>query len=179
MQLVNDLWQDEHGLILSAEAVMVGTLGVLGAVVGMNMASTAVDEELKEFAFAIRSLDQSYGYVGHQSCRAWSAGSSYRQQDVQVSLNDLCANGATDIRGIQEHVGAQQKAQLPPAPHPQVDSTETVPVAPNQIPVPELKGDKPKSEMKAGEKSKESDKPALKKTKKGDKGKGKSDRDEV
>ena len=46
MQLVNDLWQDEHGLILSAEAVMVGTLGVLGAVVGMNMASTAVDEEI-------------------------------------------------------------------------------------------------------------------------------------
>ena len=137
MQLVNDLWQDEHGLILSAEAIMVGTLGVLGAVVGMNMASTAVDEELKEFAFAIRSLDQSYGYVGHQSCRAWSAGSSYRQQDVQVSLSDLCADGATDIRGIQEHVNAQQKAYLPPAPHPKADVEQAVPVAQNQIPVKE------------------------------------------
>ncbi len=137
MQLVNDLWQDEQGLILSAEAVTVGTLGVLGAVVGLNMASTAVDKELKEFAFAIRSLDQSYGYVGHQSCRAWSAGSSYRQPDVQVSLNDLCADGPTDIRGIQEHVGAQQKAHLPPAPHPKSEAEETVPVAPNQIPVKE------------------------------------------
>ncbi len=137
MQLVKDLWQDEHGLILSAEAVTIGTVGVLGAVVGLNMASTAVDEELKEFAFAIRSLDQSYGYVGHQSCRAWSARSSYRQQDVQVSLNDLCADGATDIRGIQEHVGAQQKAHLPPAPHPKSEVEEAVPVAPNQIPVKE------------------------------------------
>ena len=178
MQLVNDLWRDEHGLILSAEAVMVGTVGVLGAVVGVNMAATAVDEELKEFAFAIRSLDQSYGYVGHQSCRAWSAGSSYRQQDVQVSLNDLCADGATDIRGIQEHVGSQQKAQLPPAPHPQIDGEHAVPVAPNQIPVPAAKRDKPKSEMKAGEKGKESDKPAPKqKPKKGDK--DESDGDEI
>lgn len=178
MQLVNDLWHDEYGLILSAEAVMVGTVGVLGAVVGLNMVSTAVDEELKEFAFAIRSLDQSYGYVGHQSCRAWSAGSSYRQQDVQVSLNDLCADGATDIRGIQEHVGAQQKAQLPPAPHPQADADHAVPVVPNQIPVPALKDDKPKSEMKAGEKSQESDKNApKKKTKKGDK--NKTDGDEI
>lgn len=174
MQLVNDLWRDEHGLILSAEAVMVGTVGVLGTVVGLNMAATAVDEELKEFAFAIRSLDQSYGYVGHQSCRAWSAGSSYRQQDVQVSLNDLCADGATDIRGIQEHVGAQQKAQLPPAPHPQVDADHPLPVAPNQIPVPTLKREKSQPVIKPGEKSRSPDKQA---PKKGDR--EKSDRDEV
>ena len=176
MQLVRDLWQDEHGLILSAEAVTVGTLGVLGAVVGLNMASTAVDEELKEFAFAIRSLDQSYGYVGHQSCRAWSAGSSYRQQDVHVSLTELCANGPTDIRAIQDHVEAQHKAQLPPAPHPQVDAEHAVPVAPNQIPVPALNGDKPKTEVKAGEKSKQPDKLApKKKTKKGNKDESDSD----
>ena len=132
MQLVNDLWQDEYGLILSAEAVTVGTIGVLGAVVGMNMAGTAVDEELKEFAYAIRSLDQSYGYVGHQSCRAWSAGSCYRQPDVQVSLSDLCADGATDVRGNQDQVDPQQKSQLLPAPHPHADSEHAVPVAPQQ-----------------------------------------------
>ncbi len=176
MQLVNDLWRDEYGLIVSAEAVTVGTLGVLGAVVGLNMASEAVDAELKEFAFAIRSLDQSYGYVGHQSCRAWSAGSSYRQQDVQVSLNDLCADGATDIRAIQEHVGAQNKAHLPPAPHPQIDADQAIPIVPNQIPVPTLKGATPKSELQPGEKGRESDKKAPQK-KKGDK--GKSDSDEI
>jgi len=153
MQLVKDLWQDEYGLILSAEAVTVGTIGVLGAVAGLSMASTAVDEEMKEFAYAIRSLDQSYGYVGHQSCRAWSAGSSYRQQDVQVSLSELCAHGATDIRGIQEHVQMQQKSQLPPAPHPQVEVDHAIPVAPNQIPVPEQTGE-PKGPA--------SDKPAAK-----------------
>ena len=141
MLTVQKLWQDECGLVMSAEVVTIGTLGVLGAVVGLNAASTAVDQELKEFAGAIRSLDQSYGYVGHQSCRAWSAGSYYRQQDVQKSLADLCADGDTDIRAIQTHVDAQRSAHLPaaPAPHPHVDSPEPVPVTPNQIQIPHLK----------------------------------------
>lgn len=128
---------------MSAEMVTIGTLGVMGAVVGLNAASTAVDQELKEFAGAIRSLDQSYGYAGHQSCRAWSAGSYYRQVDVQTSLADLCANGDTDIKAIEKHVNQQRSAHLPPAPQPQPE-TET-PVMeeeeltrPNQLPEPKL-----------------------------------------
>lgn len=140
MQSIQKLWQDESGLVLSAEVVTVGTLGVLGAVVGLNAASNAVDGELKEFAGAIRSLDQSYGYVGHQSCRAWTAGSYYRQQDVQQSLADLCSGGDTDIRAIQQHVDSHRATHLAPAVAPRVDD-EPTPVTPNQIPVPELKRD--------------------------------------
>ena len=146
MRTVKELWQDECGLILSAEAVTVGTLGVLGAVVGLNTASTAVDEELKDFAYAIRSLDQSFGFAGRESCKAWSAGSSFRQQDVQVSLNDLCANGVTDVKAIQEQVESHKQGTLPTAPLPQGDSGQTVPVAPNKIGVPSLSGDKVKSD---------------------------------
>ena len=138
MQSLQKLWQDEGGFVLSAEVVMLGTLGVLGAVVGLNAASTAVDQELKEFAGAIRSLDQSYGYVGHQSCRAWTAGSYYRQPAVQQSIVDLCSNGETDILAIEKHVDAQRAAGLPSAARlPHVE--EPVPVTPNQIPVPEPK----------------------------------------
>jgi len=139
MQSIKKLWDDESGLVLSAEAVTVGTVGVLGAVVGLNAASTAVDQELKEYAGAIRSLDQSYGYVGHQSCRAWTAGSCYRQQDVQQSLADLCSDGATDLQAIENHVKSQRSMRLPVAPHPTLDSDEPAPVTPNQIPVPQLK----------------------------------------
>lgn len=144
MQALKELWQDELGLILSAEAVTVGTLGVLGAVVGLNMASTAVDEELKDFAYAIRSLDQSFGFTGRQSCKAWSAGSSFRQQDVQVSLSDLCANGASDAKTIQEQVETHKKTHLPPAPQPQADSERAVPVTPNKIGVIAPTSDTPK-----------------------------------
>lgn len=139
MQSIRKLWDDEGGLVLSAEVVTVGTLGVLGAVVGLNSASTAVDQELKEFAGAIRSLDQSYGFVGHQSCRAWTAGSCYRQQDVQQSLADLCSDGATDLQAVENHVRSQRSIRLPVAPHPTLDADEPTPITPNQIPVPQLK----------------------------------------
>jgi hypothetical protein len=90
MNLLKTFWSEEAGLVMSAELVMLGTVGVLGATVGLSAASTAINDEMVEFSHAIRSLDQSYHIEGHKSCRAWTAGSSYRQQDVAVSLADLC-----------------------------------------------------------------------------------------
>ncbi|QDU08452.1 hypothetical protein [Gimesia aquarii] len=90
MHLLNKFWNEELGLVVSAELVMLGTVGVLGATVGLSTASTAINDELLEFSHAIRSLDQSYHVEGHQSCRAWTASSSYRQQDVEISRADLC-----------------------------------------------------------------------------------------
>lgn len=142
MQSIKKLWQDEAGVVLSAEAVLLGTVGVLGTVVGLSTVSTAVDLELKEFAGAIRSLDQSYGYVGHQSCRAFTAGSYYRQQDVQQSLTDLCATGDTDVLAIQKHVDMYRATHLPavpPKPAAAPATEEPTPVTPNQIPVPQPK----------------------------------------
>ena len=174
MRPIESLWQDEGGLILSAEVVTIGTLGVLGAVVGLNAAATAVDQELKEFAGAIRSLDQSYGYVGHQSCRAWTAGSYYRQPDVKLALSDLCADGATDIRAIEQHVNAHRAVPLSPAPAP-VPSLETdgeaPPALPNQIPVPQLKRESDHKLSPTAE-------PGAKKPRKGGKKGEKSDRDD-
>ncbi|MBM4074298.1 MAG: hypothetical protein FJ267_01480 [Planctomycetes bacterium] len=156
MEIFRKMWQDESGLILSAEAVSVGTLGVLGAVTGLSMASTAVDEEMKEFAQAIRSLDQSYGYAGHQGCRAWSAGSYYRQRDVNESLHDLCINGATDVQAIQDHVDAQRKAGRREQVVPQCtdERSETVPVRPNQIPAQQPQDSKPTTEPQKTEEHK-------------------------
>jgi hypothetical protein len=129
MRLWKRLWSDEAGAVLTAEVVLVGTVAVLGVVVGLNQAATAVDEELKEFAGAIRSLDQSYGYVGHQSCRAWSAGSYYRQPDVQTALAELCGEGPANIALIQQQVDAQRATFLPVAP-----ATDQTPD--NQLPDP-------------------------------------------
>lgn len=91
MHLWTKFWQDERGFVLSAEAVLVGTVALLGATVGLKMASTAVNEELKDVAFAFRSLDQSYTIRENRACGAWTAGSCYQQQDVETSLAELCA----------------------------------------------------------------------------------------
>jgi hypothetical protein len=136
MQSWKDLWRDEAGAVLSAEVVLVGSVAVLGAVVGLNTAATAVDEELKEFAAAIRSLDQSYGYAGHQSCRAWSAGSYYRQPDVEQSLSELCGESPANFEAIQRAVDEQRGTR--PA-----DATSVLPIAPLPDPVPENQLPKP------------------------------------
>ena len=112
MNLLKNFWSDEAGLVMSAELVMLVTVGVLGATVGLSAASTAINDEMVEFSQAIRSLDQSYHIEGHKSCRAWTASSSYRQQDVAVSLADLCgqieeAEGTVDKR-------SNLKRQAPP-----------------------------------------------------------------
>lgn len=90
MNLLKELWRDESGVILSAEAVVVGTVCVIGGSVGLNLASRAVNDELKDVAYSIRSLDQSYAFEGFKGCGSFSAGSEFTQQDVKKSLNELC-----------------------------------------------------------------------------------------
>lgn len=87
--LFNALWVDESGMILSAEAALLGTVGIVGATVGLSAAAHAVDDELKEMAFAFRSLDQSFAFEGQKSEFAWTAGSSYSQPPVEESRRAL------------------------------------------------------------------------------------------
>ena len=60
MRILSTLWNDEAGVLLSAEAVVVGTVAVVGLTAGLSTVATSVNEELKDVAYAIRSLDQSY-----------------------------------------------------------------------------------------------------------------------
>jgi hypothetical protein len=110
MGRLSEFWKDDSGAILTAEAVMVGTVGVLGSVVGLNMAANAVDAELKEVASAIRSLDQSYGFVGRAGCGGWTAGSYYHQQPVSQALAELCGSVPADPQSIKDQVDAHRKA---------------------------------------------------------------------
>ncbi len=110
MLLWNQFWNDERGAVLSAEVVLVGTTVVLGSVVGLNVVANAVNDELKEFAYAIRSLDQSYAFLGHRSCCAWTAGSYYRQPDVRQALAELCGEGVPDLASIQSSIDAEREA---------------------------------------------------------------------
>src|SRR5687767_2935224 len=80
MRALKALWADESGLVVSAEAVAVGTLGVVGAAVGAGAVAHSVNAELEETAFALRSLDQSYSIPEQRIGNAFVAGSSYTQK---------------------------------------------------------------------------------------------------
>jgi hypothetical protein len=97
--LLHQLWRDEIGVVLSAEAALLGTVGVIGATVGLSAVNKAVNDELTEVASAFRSLDQSYHIEGRHGCGAWTAGSSYRQPCVEESLEEL----QTFVGELEEH----------------------------------------------------------------------------
>ncbi|QDT37961.1 hypothetical protein [Stratiformator vulcanicus] len=63
-KLFRNLMADESGIILSAELVLILTLGVLACVVGINAIAKAVNHELMDVASAISAVDQSYYVSG-------------------------------------------------------------------------------------------------------------------
>jgi hypothetical protein len=76
-RVIERLWQEDGGFVLSSEVMMYGTLGVVGLGAGLTALRDSVNSELNDVAKAIGSVDQSYWYspvVGHS---AWTAGSAF------------------------------------------------------------------------------------------------------
>lgn len=115
MSLWMTFWRDERGSVVSAEAVVVGVVGVAGATVGMSAASQAIDAEMQDVAHAIRSLDQSYSLRGFNGTTAGTAASRFTQQDVARSRAELDAYGRQ---------WAQPNA-IPATPRPSADNSAT------------------------------------------------------
>ncbi len=115
MNLLKRLWRDEAGVILSAETVMLGTVGVIGVVAGLGAVRNSVTGELEETAYAIRSLNQSYGIHGFRGCGAWTAGSFYCQPPVQHSIDRLQIQMQADLQGLREQVEAERQSEIKPS----------------------------------------------------------------
>jgi hypothetical protein len=55
-------WNDDAGFLISAELLFLGTILVLGLIVGWTNLQQSVVNELTELGNAFNSLDQSYMY---------------------------------------------------------------------------------------------------------------------
>jgi len=83
LNLLKVLRQDEHGVILSTEIVIIGSLLVIGLITGLTCLQKSVNGELHDLAGAIGALDQTYSFSAHRksgfggNCCAYAAGSSY------------------------------------------------------------------------------------------------------
>jgi hypothetical protein len=62
--MLKQLWNDELGVIISAELVLVLTIAVLAMVVGLHAVAKSVTQELNDLSSAFGALDQSYSYSG-------------------------------------------------------------------------------------------------------------------
>ncbi len=75
--LINKLYNDEAGFIVSAELVLVSTICVLGMIVGLSEVAFNVNQELEDVGSAIGSVNQSFHYNGTQGSKGGIAGSCY------------------------------------------------------------------------------------------------------
>mgnify|MGYP000135574967 CR=1 FL=1 len=106
MKILKSLWRDDTGVIMSAETVMLGTIGVLAMTAGVGVMATAVNGELGEMGMAFRSFDQSFSTPGFRTSFgngtnvgisnaggvgvvSGTVGSSYVQPPVDVSRAQL------------------------------------------------------------------------------------------
>ena len=87
--MLKKLWLDEGGATISAELALVGTILVIGVVVGLSAVQTAVVTELADLGAAIGNLDQSYSTGGVTGHHAASSASTFTDDadscDVDVS----------------------------------------------------------------------------------------------
>ena len=61
---MKSLMNDETGVIVSAELILVLTLAVLAMVVGLSEVAVAVSTELNDVSNAFGALNQSYAFTG-------------------------------------------------------------------------------------------------------------------
>ena len=64
LRILKALRDDEFGVIISAELVLVLTIAVLAMVSGLNEVATAINTELNDLSNAFGHLNQSYRVTG-------------------------------------------------------------------------------------------------------------------
>ena len=60
--IMRKLFNDEAGFVVSAELILVATIGVLSMVVGLSSVRDAITEELVDISNAFGSVSQTYNY---------------------------------------------------------------------------------------------------------------------
>jgi hypothetical protein len=83
---------------------------VVGMSAGLSVVASAVNSELKEVGFAIRSLDQSYHIPGQVGCSgAATAASTFTQTPVKRALDELCEVAERAERAAKDRADSGEK----------------------------------------------------------------------
>jgi Flp pilus assembly pilin Flp len=110
MKILKRLWNDEAGVIMSAETVMLGTMGVLAMTAGVGTMATAVNGELGELSKAFRSFDQSFSTPGFQTSFGSSTGGAGRSSGFSGGTS--AGLSGTMGSGYSQPSAAASQAQL-------------------------------------------------------------------
>ena len=114
-QLLASFWQDEQGVVVSAEIVTIATVSILTAVTGFGLISDALSSEFRDLSGAMTALNQSYRFTGFRGCKSFVSGSQFS--------DDGGGSGSSVNNGLAELIGGgapfvQLRSQ--PGPNPQI-----------------------------------------------------------
>ena len=84
MKVLNRLWTEETGAILSAEVMLVASILVIGVIAGLSSLRASVVTELADLAQALGNVNQSYSFGGVAGHHVFNGGG------VFVDNTDFC-----------------------------------------------------------------------------------------
>jgi len=90
------LWNEEVGAIVSAEIMLIGTILVLGMIVGLKSVRDSVVTELADVAQAVANVNQSYSFSGVTGHGAFSGGGNFGD------AMDFCDSNSYPYNNSQE-----------------------------------------------------------------------------
>lgn len=95
--MLRQLIQDESGVIISAELVLVLTIAVLAMIVGLSEVAVAINTELNDLSNAFGRLDQSFAYTGFSAnsahdgkFKSFVAGANFMDTVDDCDTNTTC-----------------------------------------------------------------------------------------
>ena len=92
--MLKTLWNDEAGVILSAELVLVSTILVLGMIVGLVELQCSIVSELSDLSSAFGNLSQSYQLSGFASSKGED---QYKARTYGAAYNDNAGTCDCDL----------------------------------------------------------------------------------
>lgn len=102
MSVMQSLWNDEVGFIISSELILIATILVIGMIVGLTTVRDQVVQELADIASAFSDVTQSYSYTGVTGHTSSTAGSNFNDQtDFCDVANAQPAGGLPSCVSVQ------------------------------------------------------------------------------
>ena len=96
--MLGNFFKEEAGFVISTELVLVGTIVVMGLIVGLTEIQHAIVTELNDISEATGEMNQGYMYSGFSKEKQANRGySSYTRGAIQVDSTDDCDNDQCDI----------------------------------------------------------------------------------
>ena len=115
--MLRNFWNDQNGFVISAELVLVLTIGVLAMIVGLSEVAVAVNTELNDISSAIGAMNQSFTYVGFGSTKGTGGGLKIKNSVNGASFvdtgDDCDCNTSCDLVCGNTQAGSTEGATHP------------------------------------------------------------------